>query len=71
MLVKDKFHRLIDEIDDEDTLKSYFTLISNLNSGESGEIYKKLTDLQKEELNLAYLESLDETELIDHRDVHF
>jgi hypothetical protein len=69
MKVKEKFHELIDTINDEEMLKAYYNLIAQLNIQESGELYRQLTDVQKDELNLAYNESFVSSNLISHKEV--
>jgi hypothetical protein len=67
--LKKKFHRLIETINDDEMLNSYFELISQLKTQETGQLYKKLTKEQKLELNLAYNESFDSTNLLSHIEV--
>jgi hypothetical protein len=66
MLVKEKFHRLIDQIDDERALEAYLNLILKLNNHESGRLYSMLTEDQKEELELSYQESFEENNLLSN-----
>ncbi len=69
MKVKEKFHKLIDNINDEEILSAYFDLISQLTSQNDGQLYKRLTKDQKEELDLAFNESFDATNLLSHSEV--
>ena len=69
MIVKDKIHKIIDDIEDEYILNAYLSLLSKLSSRESGELYNSLTDEQKAELNLSYDESFIESNLLAHEDV--
>ena len=64
MLVKEKFHKLIDQIDDEKALEAYLNLILKLNTHESGRLYAMLTSEQKEELEISYQESFEESNLL-------
>ena len=66
MKIKEEFHQLIDSIEDEAVLKAYFQLVQNLNIEPNGNLFSKLTDLQKHELLLADQESDDENNLISH-----
>lgn len=69
MKTKEKFHQLIDNIDNEQTLKGYYDLISRLNKSQSGELWNSLSPEQQEELLLSYEESFDEENLISHEEV--
>ncbi len=69
MKVKDDFHHLIDTIEDESLLESYYQLIQTMNSSSGGALWARLTDEQKKELLLAYDESFDENNLISHEQV--
>jgi len=69
MLVKEKLHKIIDSIEDENILKGYLKLFSSLNESEVGKLYQSLTEAQKNELNISYEESLDPTNLISHEEV--
>ena len=69
MLVKEKLKEIINSIEDEKKLKSYFGLISSLENLSEGELYQSLTDMQKEELQASYIESFDDINLVDHNDV--
>jgi len=69
MKIKDDFHHLIDEIDDENLLKEYHNLIQRLAGNQSGKLWNMLNDSQQNELLLAYDESFDPTNLISHEEV--
>ena len=69
MKVKEKFHRLIDAIEDEEMLKVYYDLVSQLKTQEAVELYQGLTKEQKLELDLAYNESFDSSNLLTHEEV--
>ncbi len=69
MKVKERFHKLIDTINDEEMLRAYFDLISQLKTQETGQLYQKLTKEQKLELNLSYNESFDSVNLLTHKEV--
>jgi hypothetical protein len=69
MLVKEKFHKLIDQIKDEKALEGYLNLILKLNTHQSGKLYSKLSKEQKDELGLAYTESFDDTQLTSNEDI--
>ena len=69
MFVKEKFHQLIDQIKDENTLKAYLNLIINSDAQVSGNLYAALSEDQKAELAIAYNESFDKSNLLAHEQV--
>lgn len=69
MGTKEAFHRLIDEIDDEEILKGYLELIQRLNSSQTGRLWDSLDAEEKSELLLSYEESFDPKNLISHEHV--
>ena len=69
MKTKEAFHKLIDEINDENTLKAYYEMISELNKQQNEILYKTLTDEEKQELMTSYEESFNSKNLINHEDV--
>jgi hypothetical protein len=69
MKIKDDFHHLIETIDDEQLLKSYFQLIQTMNSNLDGSLWSLLNEDQKNELLIAYDESFDEQNLLSHEQV--
>jgi hypothetical protein len=66
MKTKDNFHKLIDNIQDEEALKAYYELIQRLNKQETGDLWNTLTSKEKEELLLSYDESFYPENLISH-----
>ncbi|SHF88478.1 hypothetical protein SAMN05444483_10396 [Salegentibacter echinorum] len=66
MNTKARFHKLIDAIGNDKNLKSYYKLVNRLHQNESGELWKRLSELEKDELLLSYEESLDSSKLISH-----
>lgn len=66
MNIKDNFHHLIDEIDDEQLLEEYYKLIQRLQDNQSGKLWDSLSTTQQHELLLAYDESFDKANLISH-----
>lgn len=69
MHTREQFHRLIDDIQDEESLKSYYTRIQRLQKVQSGDLWNSLTNEEKQELLIAYDESLDSGNLITHSQV--
>lgn len=68
MSVKEDFHQLIDSINDEETLESYYRLIEQINNAQAGEFWNELTEDQKADLLKAYEESFDQNQLISHEE---
>jgi hypothetical protein len=66
MNTKVNFHKLIDAIDDEDSLKAYYELIQRLNKNQTGSLWSNLTKSEKEELLIAFEESKYSNNLISH-----
>lgn len=69
MKIKDDFHNLIEEIEDEAVLKGYFKLIQRLNNNQTGELWDSLSAEEKDELLLSFEESFDPKNLISHEEV--
>ncbi|WEA00167.1 hypothetical protein [Mucilaginibacter sp. SJ] len=69
MNIKENFHHLIDTIDDEQLLKSYYQLIQQLNANQTGHLWNNLNEAEKQELLIAYNESFDNTNLLSHEQV--
>ncbi|GLR18255.1 hypothetical protein [Portibacter lacus] len=69
MLVKEKIHKIIEEIEDEQTLNGFLSLITSLRNEQQGQLFKSLTKEQKEELQFSYDESFDSNNLIQHSKV--
>lgn len=69
MRTREQFHKLIDDIKDEESLKSYYSLIQRLQKSQTGNLWNRLTDLEKEELLISYDESFDSNNLISHDQV--
>lgn len=68
MKIKDDFHHLIDSIEDEDLLKDFYQLIQKINN-DQGALWNALSEGQKEELLIAYDESFDSNNLVNHEQV--
>lgn len=64
--IKEKFHLLIDRIEDQELVKVYFELIQMLNLNESGKLWNGLTEVEKNELVISLEESNDPNNLISH-----
>ena len=69
MRTKEEFHKLIDNIEDEQLLVAYFQLIKKLNLNEVGKLWEGLTSEEKDELLLSYEESNQLQNLVSHVEV--
>ena len=69
MLVKDKFHKFIDEIEDEKALEAYFELVKTLSKNTTGKLWNLLSENQKSELLISFEESFDPKNLVSHEEV--
>lgn len=69
MSTKELFHKLIDDIDNEDTLKGYLSIIQQLNEQETGKLFNGLTEKEKNELMISYEESFDSKNMISNEEV--
>jgi hypothetical protein len=69
MNTKEDFHKLIDSIENDQALKSYFELIQKLNKSETGILWESLTQSEKEELLISAEESKDTNNWISHSEV--
>lgn len=69
MRTREAFHKLIDNIKNEEILKGYFELIQRLNNNQSGSLWESLSTEEKDELLLSYEESFDPKNLISHDEV--
>jgi hypothetical protein len=66
MNVKDNFHHLIDEINDDKLLQAYYNLIQQLRENQSGKLWNRLNKTEQRELLLAYDESFEPANLLSH-----
>ena len=66
MTTKEEFHKLIDSTEHAPRLEAYYFLIKEINTAEYGELWKSMTEEQRQEILQAYEESLDENNLVDH-----
>lgn len=69
MRTREQFHKLIDDIQDEESLKSYDSLIQRFQKRQPGDLWNSLSNDEKQELLIAYEESLDSGNLISHNQV--
>jgi predicted RNase H-like HicB family nuclease len=66
--IKDKFHNLIDKINNETLLMKFYDLMIKSTTGEEGKLFDQLTSEQKDILMLAEEESNDPANLISHNE---
>lgn len=66
MTIKERFHKLIDSIEDEQDLQSYYLLVEQLQKTTSGKLFDALSRAEKDELLLSYNESFKSDNLISH-----
>ena len=65
--IKNSFHHLIDEIDNERLLMKFYDLMIKSKVQKEGELWNRLSEDQKNELLLAESESHYSKNLIDHK----
>ena len=64
--LKKNFHLLIDSIDNENLLISFYDLIKQRSSAREGQLWNRLTKAEQDELLLALEESDNPGNLISH-----
>ena len=64
--LKKNFHLLIDSIDNENLLVSFYDLIKKRSSTKEGQLWSRLSKAEREELLLAFEESDNHENLISH-----
>ena len=67
--IKQNFHHLIDNIDNENLLISFYDLIMKRTTAKEGQLWNKLTEQEQQELILSFDESKKPENLIDHEDM--
>jgi len=65
--IRNSFHKLIDEIDNERLLMKFYDLLIKSRDQKEGELWNQLSDEQKNEVLLAESESHYDKNLIDHK----
>ncbi|MBU2445135.1 MAG: hypothetical protein KJ666_06125 [Bacteroidetes bacterium] len=68
--LKKNFHHLIDSIDNENLLISFYDLIKRRYSTKEGQLWNRLTKQEQEELLLAVEESENPENLISHEEMN-
>jgi len=64
--LKINFHQLIDNIDNEQILTKFYSLMVRMNSSTPGQLWNRLTQEEQEELLQSDIESDDPQNLIPH-----
>jgi len=64
--IRNSFHKLIDEIDNERLLMKFYDLLIKSSDQKEGELWNQLSDEQKNEVLIAESESHYHKNLIDH-----
>ena len=67
--LKKDFHKLIDDINNEQLLLEFYSLIRKRIASRDGKLWKSLTKEELEELNLAFEESENPDNLIRQEDI--
>jgi hypothetical protein len=67
--IKQSFHHLIDSIDNENLLISFYDLIKKRSAAKEGLLWNKLSEQEQQELIISYDESKNPENLIDHEDM--
>jgi len=65
--IRNSFHKLIDEIDNERLLMKFYDLLIKSREQKEGELWNQLSDDQKNEVLLAESQSHYDKNLIDHK----
>lgn len=67
--LKQVCHVLVEQIDDKKVLEDFVESIKNYNESSSVDFWNELTESQKKDLEEAWIESEDESNLISHDEV--
>ncbi len=68
LLVRSKFHELIDKVENLDLLERFYEAFKSASNEKSG-VWDTLSPDVQEYISQAYKESLDEMNLLSHEDV--
>lgn len=63
--LKSNIHKIVETIQNEQLLQTIYDFLNTNKNNESAKLWETLTDVQKNEVLLAYSESEDENNLID------
>ncbi len=68
LLVRSKFHELIDKVENSDLLERFYEAFKSA-AGEKSELWNTLSPELQEHINKGYEETLDKKNLIPHDEV--
>ena len=63
--LKTDLHKILDRIENEQLLRTIYDFLKQRENTQEGQIWKTLSDEQKNEVYLSYEESMEENNLID------
>jgi len=63
--LKSDLHKILDRIENEQLLRTIYDFLKQRETAEEGQIWKSLSEEQKNEVYLSYEESQDDKNLID------
>jgi len=66
MKTRDDFHKLIDTIEDDRVLQSYYQMVSMLQQNKENDLWDSLSKNEQAELLISYEESFSEKNLLSH-----
>ncbi len=69
--LKKSLHNLIDQIENEHLLKSFYNILKSRISVQDGQLWDRLSTDEKEELLAAYDESLHEENLLSDKTMRY
>ena len=67
--LKNKFHLLIDSIDNENLLNNFYDILKRISNVQEGNLWNRLSKDEREELLLAFEESENQENLISQEEM--
>ena len=68
--LKSNLHKIVDKIDNEQLLQTIYDFLKLSENSQEGQIWKSLTEEQKNEVYLSYQESEDDKNLVSWDEVN-
>lgn len=68
--LKSNLHKIVDKIENEQLLQTIYDFLKLSENSQEGQIWKSLTEEQKNEVYLSYQESEDDKNLVSWDEVH-